>query len=294
MLNFFLSLIVIVVIYGIVINCTVGRITRKTHVLSKLRYIAFYLLLLFLGFICSKLHIYFLLPIVILFAPYVCYKYLQLSIKRLHDLDYSGSYLLLTLIPIISLYYTYLLFFMPSNNELNQYDCSIDYSKFLKSSDIYQTFGLVYNTDNGYVINSQSFTVTQNNSEIIFKCSKTELEEQSSLKDYLFSKFTLIESNVYNDNYFYNIKLGTNGIKQIINDLNALYIENSKLIINDVSVFIRDEDFKYGLLFSNKVELPLIKNNYIKKANPYYNHYLLTKDQLIDFIKESRLTTAST
>lgn len=294
MRNALLSLIIIVVIYGIVINNTYGRVNRKTHALSKLLYITCYLSLLAIGFFLNKVRIHFVLPIVMILSPYFYYKYLQISIKRLHDLDYSGWNILLTLVPIVCFYYIYILYFKFGNNQLNQYDYSINYSNLLRKSNMSPKIGLVYKTGTECIINSLPFTLRNDNNENILQCPKMDLDAQTEVKKYLLSNFNLINVNILNAQYFYFIQLDKCGINKIIDDLNALYIENSRIIINNIPVFIRDEDFKYALLYSKEATLSLIKKDYIKKENPYYNHYLLTRNQLIEFLKESRLTTAST
>lgn len=279
-----------VLIYGIVINHTYGRENRRVHILLKLLYLSVFIILAVRGFLLRVIGMPLLFLLVFFSYPYILYKYLQLSVRRLHDLNYSGWYLV---VPVVSLYYIVLMYFKKGNPELNQYDVSINYTGVLKSLDMYPRIGTIYKNDNTYVINNQEMKMLDVNEYKILKCSKAELDLNISLRDYFYNSCTLEEYTELNSKYYYYFRLPQQGIDSVINDLNALLIEKNRLCVNGVSVFIRNENFQYGLLYSKADALPLIKENYVKCDNPYYNHYLLTKKQIADFFTEYRLTTAS-
>lgn len=280
------AVLVVVLVYGVLVSNTQGRVNRKTHILS--------LLLYFFAFLCIiwlSSRIPFLFFAVIVVYPYVVYKAIQLNIRRLHDINHSGWELA---IPFVSLYYILLMFIKEGDKKINQYDVSIDYTRVLRRLNLFPEIGIVKIDSNRYFINDQEVELLHRDAGDYIKCSKTELDNNTHLKNYFVSNFSLVEFKELNSQYYHYFKLTEHGMNKIIKDLNAFIVENNRLKVNGVMVYIRDEDFKYGLLYSKEDVLPLIKENYIRRTNPYYNHYILSKKQIADFFKDCRLTTAST
>lgn len=286
--------LITVILFGIVIGNTYGRVNRKTHALSKLAYLSLYCLLLLIGFLFSKMRVYFFLPVVLVSTPYFLYKYLQLSIRRFHDLDYDGWYLILSSLPIISFYFIYLLYFKEGTKYLNQHDESIDYIKYLKKEKLYPEIGVIQVDQDKYIINGQFFSVLQYANNTVLQCSKTEFDSNLKLRNYFISNFRRVDIPGYANQYLYSFELPTNGLQIIQNNYNAIIIKNNKLLINDIEIFIRKEDFKFALIFDKKNSLPFSTKDFFIKENPYFNHLLVSRKQMSKLIREIRLTTAST
>ncbi len=285
--NLIISAIIALIVYAIVINHSNGRISRNNYIKIK-----FYM---FLGCV-----IYWIIAIILynnakgllviigMFAmPVFMFKWMQISIQRLHDIGYSGWYLLFDCIPIIDVYYICLRYFKKGKIGLNEFDYSIDYLKFIKKSGLFPEINVITNNGKNFFIDNVEFEYKKDNNQEKIQCSRLELEEEKTIMNYCKEKLEQVENapGYGSDEYKISFLYTKGMIQSIEEDLHAITIKQNYLSVFGKDVFIRKNGFIYDLIY-DKNQIPdvlaKLENNDISE-NMVCNH--ITNFQLKELIK---------
>ena len=155
-----ISIAISLLVTAIVIHSTHGRISRKrywkieaTMVVGFVSYwfFTFFLLAFFLknfshsSFFYSLHVLHTLLFIIGFFGTFVfLYKHWQLQILRLHDMNKSGWYCLLSYIPIYGFYDFFVMLFRKRRCLMNEFDEPIDYYSFFEKNKFSTNFFSIF------------------------------------------------------------------------------------------------------------------------------------------------------
>ncbi|GHV08258.1 hypothetical protein FACS189485_19570 [Spirochaetia bacterium] len=271
MLQFFIGIIILLAFYAIIINkVDSGRCFRyeyiiKTVAIIGLEIICFILVAInvwpFLTFIC------FISIMVLMFFS------LKFTIQRFYDLNLSGWYILLKLIPIFSIGVTIYLYFKKGDCEINDYDKAINYKKLFKNKhciDIYKDRFIIDDETYKYEIYLDKYTI---------KLYKYGVD--NFFKEYLLKNYQAKEDNMYKI-----IEFPINEFDNTINDLGLIVINNSSYLkVKNYEIFIRKENFKYTIIINKE------NNKVAKELYDFFDfreHFMKMKDIYIimEFIKE--------
>ena len=234
------GILIILVIYGAVIkNVDSGRCFRyefiiKTLMISGLYIICIVMLVIHFTFFNVS---YF----VFLFLFLIMYLSLKYTIQRFHDLDLSGWYILLKIIPVFSILVTFYLYCKKGNREINEYDTAIDYKKLFKDRhciNIHDKFFIVDNEAYQYerYLNKYTINISKYGSETCFSA-------------YLQKNYRISETNINKTIEITDVEFGN-----LIKDLDLIIIRNSFYIaLINLEIFIRKEDFKYTIILDKNI-----------------------------------------
>ena len=176
--NRILSIVVSLVTTAIVIHTTHGRISRNRYWKIELSMIAAFVC--YWAFAFSMLFVFHIRFFWILgfFGSFIfMYKYWQLQILRLHDLNRSGCYCLLSYVPIAGLYLLYIRFAKKRTALLNEFDEGIDYFSFLRKNRLYPEISMVTMDGMDFFVNGVQFTYRKHNNQVQYEVSAMSLEE---------------------------------------------------------------------------------------------------------------------
>ena len=280
--------VIMMIMYCIAVNTTKGRVSRREHAYLKLIFLIgsfiFFPFILFLSRTNASL-ITILAGILFL---WFCYTMnIKTNVKRFHDIGYSGWYLILSTLPIIHIFFLYFLYFKKGKYEINQYDISIDYIEFMKKMKLYPEHSLIQHLNNEYVINEREFKmayITYHNGKKIFRCPKHDFDNYFNKKEYFLENFSIIDEH---DCKLQSFEFSDDDISKMEKDLRSIVVHNDRFVFQGIEIFVRHEDFKYAILIELNQQIPFGTSNYCQKKNPYYSHFLLTKEQLCKLLKES-------
>jgi hypothetical protein len=163
---------------------------------------------------------------------------LKYTIQRFYDLNVSGWYILLKLIPIFSIIVTLYLYFKKGDHGINDYDKAVNYNKILKNKhciDIYK---------NKFIIDNETYQYETYLDTHIIKLSK--YNKMNFIIEYLLKNYQFEEEHIYRI-----IKISKDELIKIIDTLKLIVIYDSfYLQIKDFKVFIRKENFKYTIILN--------------------------------------------
>jgi uncharacterized membrane protein YhaH (DUF805 family) len=238
MIKYFFGITILLVFYGIIINkVDSGRCFRYEYIIKTI-------IIIGIEIICSVLFVMNVWPIL----KFLCFIMiiasmvfsLKFTIQRFYDLNLSGWYILLKLIPIFSICVTLYLYFKKGNPEINIYDKAIDYRKLFKRRhciDIYNDKFIIDNEIYQYELYMGNYSI---------KLSK--YGESNFFKEYLLNNYQSREDNIYRI-----IEIQKDELKKIIETLELIVIHNSfYLSINNFSIFIRKENFMYTIILDKE------------------------------------------
>jgi hypothetical protein len=205
---------------------------------------------------------------------------LKFTIQRFYDLNLSGWYILLKLIPIFSIFVNLYLYFKKGNREINDYDKAVNYRKLFKPRhciDVYKDKFII----DGEIYQYELYLG-------IYSIKLSEYGQNNFFKEYLLNNYQYEKNNIYKI-----IKCTENELTKIINVLGLIVINDSfYLQLNNHEIFIRKENFKYTIILNKE-------RNTISKAlfdffdfpglffedevNIYYNG--IYKENLVAWVK---------
>lgn len=271
-----IRIIPIILIYIIIITKTKGRFSRYEYLIKGL--IAYCLIII------STILIILSIPVIsffmMIFIIIAIYSYVKYTIKRLYDLGMSGYYLLLTIIPIIGLILTIILFTKKSNIEPNEYDEAIKYQNFCKGKHIINIFR------DRLMFDDIEFRIDYYLKKMIIKIIDD--SDNNIFSDYLFKNYQSRK-----ENFYYIVEIVSTDFLEILKKLELIVLYESKYIkIMDYKLFIRYYNFRYDIII-NKEDHQLTKEiidtfnfpgaYFEDEKYIYYNG--LTKEELIEWIK---------
>jgi hypothetical protein len=168
---------------------------------------------------------------------------LKYTIQRFYDLGLSGWYILLKLIPIVSIFITFYLYFKKGNREINEYDKAINYKKLIKDRhyiDIHDKF---------FIINKEMYRYERYLNKYTINVSK--YGNKDFFAEYLQKNYRINETNINR-----TIEITDGEFKRLIKDMNLIIIINSFYIrINRFKTFIRKENFKYTVIIDKNINV---------------------------------------
>lgn len=182
-----ISISVSLLVTAMVIHSTHGRISRKrywkieaTMVVGFVSYwfFTFFILAFFLknfshsSFFYSLHVLHTLLFIIGFFGTFIfMYKYWQLQILRLHDLNKSGWYCLLDFIPFYNIYDFFVMNIKKRSIMLNEFDETIDYFSFFEKNKLLQNKKLITKDGVDFYVNGIKFEYKNFNGHVQYEVS---------------------------------------------------------------------------------------------------------------------------
>jgi len=242
-MKYIISISVVFVIYGIVIKeVDSGRCSRYEYIIKTLIIIGLYIICFIMLFIhFAYFNISYFVFLFLFAIPVIMFLSLKYTIQRFYDLDLSGWYILLKLIPIFSILVTLYLYCKKGNREINEYDKAIDYKKLFKDRhciNIHDRFFIADNEMYQYerYLNKYTINISKYGKETFFS-------------EYLRKNYLINETNINK-----TIEITDIEFKELIKDLDLIIIYNSFYInINNFDIFIRKEDFKYTIILDKNI-----------------------------------------
>ena len=280
-MEYIFGIIVTLLIYGIIIKkVDSGRCFQYEFIVKTLIIIALYVIcfvVLFIHFNYFSISAFIMLFIISI--PVLMYKSLKYTIQRFYDLGLNGWYILLKLIPILSILVTIYLYFKKGNSKINEYDEAINYKKIFKEKRIIDIY------DNIFFIDNYEYHYEKYMGKYIIKISYN--DENNFFTEYLINKFNIVKNNIHktieitNDEFINTIK----SLKLIIVD-KSFYIN-----LKELKIFIRKENFKYTIIlekYENNISKELFEAfNFIGsyfEDDEYIYFNKITKEELIKWI----------
>jgi uncharacterized membrane protein YhaH (DUF805 family) len=237
------GIIITIIIYGAVIKrVDSGRCFQYEYIVKTLIIIGLYIIcfaLIFIHFFYFSINAFILLCF---FAfPVLMYKSLKYTIQRFYDLDLSGLYILLKLLPIFSIFLTFYLYFKKGNCGINGYDKAINYKKIFKHMrfiDIYDKIFFIDNEEYQYERYLGKYTI---------KLSK--YGDTNFFIEYLSKNYQVNDTDISK-----TVEIASDEFNDMIKDLNLTVIEKSFYInILEFKIFIRKENFKYTIILDKNI-----------------------------------------
>lgn len=236
MAQYIVGIVITLIIFGIVINkVNSGRCFRYEYIIKTLIILGIAITCILVIIIDSR---FILFTFVIYFV--LMYLYLKYTIQRFYDLDLSGWYIVLTLIPVIGLFVTLYLYFKKGNCEINAYDKAIDYRKLFDNKhciDIY---------DNLLIVDNEEYQYERHLNNYIVRISN--YKEDNFFTEYLQKNFSVKEDQIRK-----TVEITKDEFQKIIENLELIVINNSFYMnIGGFRIFIRKEDFKHTLILDKQ------------------------------------------
>ena len=299
-----ISISVYLLVTALVIHSTHGRISRKrywkieaTMVVGFVSYwfFTFFILAFFLknfshsSFFYSLHVLHTLLFIIGFFGSFIfMYKYWQLQILRLHDLNKSGWYCLLDFIPFYNIYDFFVMNIKKRSIMLNEFDETIDYFSFFEKNKLLKDKKLITRDGVDFYISGIKFEYKNFNGHVQYEVSKMSLENDKALEEYCMKNLQQTENAPgYAGEYRISFLDEGNLFEKLKNDLHGIVIDDGFITINEVPFFVRDNYFKYEIVYKTK-DSSRIKNFSQVEELQDYSCQSLTKAQLLDLINAPR------
>ena len=256
--NICISLSASLCLYAIIIHSSKGRISRIEF--WKLKAVQFASLAV--AFLTTVLFMTKKLPLVLLFSVpimlFFAIKSLQASVRRLHDLGFSGWFLLLDFVPIANLVFMLWRVFGNSSSEgLNEYDVPIKYNSFINWNSLYPRINCLELNETGFKVNGIEFEWKKNKGQELCECSILYLEQDKVVQRFCDDCLQRTENTPsYAEKYRVSYKREGDVIGSIISKLNAFVVRNGSLLLDGKEIFVRSDGFSYRLVYDRNAHVP--------------------------------------
>ena len=282
---FIIEIVLGLLVLGYVVNHSEGRISRnefwKVKLAMSLGLIGYWTAAIWLSYNGFG----FLVVIGLIAMPFFSFKWIQVSIRRLHDLNYSGWMFLFEYVPIVSLYFIIKRWFENSSDGLNDYDISIPYAETLKKIDLYPNVNCIELLGNNFSVNSVRFEYKKFNGKEIYECSSLALDSDKVVKNYFEEHFEKTENSPsYAEKYHVSFVKKERQIEELKRNLHAILIRNGYLLIDENEIFVRKDGFSYALVWE-KDKFIVELDRFQKIVTGDYNLLTLKKDQFKELIE---------
>jgi len=281
-MKYIIGILVVLVIYGIVIKeVNSGRCFRFEYIIKTLIIIGLYIIcFIMLSVHFTYFNISYFVFLFLFSIPVIMFLSLKYTIQRFYDLDLSGWYILLKLIPIFSILVTFYLYCKKGNREINEYDKAIDYRKLFKDRHCINIH------DRFFIVDNEVYQYERYLKKYIINISK--YGNETFFSEYLQKNYQINETNINK-----TIEITDVEFKSLIKDLGLIIISNSFYInINKFEIFIRKEDFKFTIIFdknTNEVSKELLETfNFpgsFYEDNGYIYYSKIDKNDLLMWVK---------
>ena len=216
------------------------------------------------------------------------YKYWQLQILRLHDLNKSGWYCLLDFIPFYNIYDFFVMNIKKRSIMLNEFDETIDYFSFFEKNKLLQDKKLITKDGVDFYVNGIKFEYKNFNGHVQYEVSKMSLENDKTLEEYCMKNLQQTENAPgYAGEYRISFLDEGNLFEKLKNDLHGIVIDDGFITINEVPFFVRENYLQYEIVYKAK-DSSRIKNFSQVEELQDYSCQSLTKAQLLDLINAPR------
>lgn len=292
-----ISIAISLLVTAMVIHSTHGRISRKRYWKIEIIMIGgFASYWFFTIFIMAFYHTNFfywmhvlqtfLFVIGIIGSFIFMYKYWQLQILRLHDLNKSGWYCLLDFIPFYNIYDFFVMNIKKRSIMLNEFDETIDYFSFFEKNKLLQNKKLITKDGVDFYVNGIKFEYKNFNGHVQYEVSKMSLENDKTVEEYC-KKYLQQTENApgYAGEYRISFLDEGNLFEKLKNDLHGIVIDDGFITINEVPFFVRENYLQYEIVYKTK-DSSRIKNFSQVEELQDYSCQSLTKAQLLDLIKQ--------
>lgn len=297
-----ISISVYLLVTALVIHSTHGRISRERYWKIEIIMIGgfasywFFTIFILSFFLHNFSHITFfylmhvlqtLLFVIGIIGSFIfMYKYWQLQILRLHDLNKSGWYCLLNLIPFYNIYDFFVMNIKKRSIMLNEFDETIDYFSFFEKNKLLQDKKLITKDGVDFYVNGIKFEYKNFNGHVQYEVSKMSLENDKTLEEYCMKNLQQTENAPgYAGEYRISFFDEGNLFEMLKNDLHGIVIDDGFITINEVPFFVRENYLQYEIVYKTK-DSSRIKNFSQVEELQDYSCQSLTKAQLLELITQ--------
>lgn len=297
-----ISIAISLLVTAMVIHSTHGRISRERYWKIEIIMIGgfafywfftFFILAFFLknfshsSFFYSLHVLHTLLFVTGIIGSFIfMYKYWQLQILRLHDLNKSGWYCLLDFIPFYNIYDFFVMNIKKRSIMLNEFDETIDYFSFFEKNKLLQNKKLITKDGVDFYVNGIKFEYKNFNDHVQYEVSKMSLENDKTLEEYCMKNLQQTENAPgYAGEYRISFLDEGNLFEKLKNDLHGIVIDDGFITINEVPFFVRENYLQYEIVYKTK-DSSRIKNFSQVEELQDYSCQSLTKAQLLSLIKQ--------
>lgn len=297
-----ISISVYLLVTAIVIHSTHGRISRERYWKIEIIMIGgfasywFFTIFILSFFLHNFSHTTFfylmhvlqtLLFVIGFIGSFIfMYKYWQLQILRLHDLNKSGWYCLLDFIPFYNIYDFFVMNIKKRSIMLNEFDETIDYFSFFEKNKLLQDKKLITKDGVDFYVNGIKFEYKNFNGHVQYEVSKMSLENDKTLEEYCMKNLQQTENAPgYAGEYRISFLDEGNLFEKLKNDLHGIVIDDGFITINEVPFFVRENYLQYEIVYKTK-DSSRIKNFSQVEELQDYSCQSLTKAQLLSLIKQ--------
>ncbi|MBQ5448717.1 MAG: DUF805 domain-containing protein [Treponema sp.] len=299
-----ISIAISLLVTAIVIHSTHGRISRERYWKIEIIMIGgfasywFFTIFILSFFLHNFSHTTFfylmhvlqtLLFVIGIIGSFIfMYKYWQLQILRLHDLNKSGWYCLLDFIPFYNIYDFFVMNIKKRSIMLNEFDETIDYFSFFEKNKLLQNKKLITKDGVDFYVSGIKFEYKNFNGHVQYEVSKMSLENDKTLEEYCMKNLQQTENAPgYAGEYRISFLDEGNLFEQLKNDLHGIVIDDGFITINEVPFFVRENYLQYEIVYKTK-DSSRIKNFSQVEELQDYSCQSLTKAQLLDLINAPR------
>ncbi|MBR4385709.1 MAG: DUF805 domain-containing protein [Treponema sp.] len=289
-----ISIAISLLVTAIVIHSTHGRISRerywKIEIIMIGGFASYCFFTIFIMAFYYWMHVLQTLLFVIgIIGSFIfMYKYWQLQILRLHDLNKSGWYCLLDFIPFYNIYDFFVMNIKKRSIMLNEFDETIDYFSFFEKNKLLQDKKLITKDGVDFYVNGIKFEYKNFNGHVQYEVSKMSLENDKALEEYCMKNLQQTENAPgYAGEYRISFLDEGNLFEKLKNDLHGIVIDDGFITINEVPFFVRENYLQYEIVYKTK-DSSRIKNFSQVEELQDYSCQSLTKAQLLDLINAPR------
>lgn len=297
-----ISIAIYLLVTALVIHSTHGRISRERYWKIEIIMIGgfasywFFTIFILSFFLHNFSHTTFfylmhvlqtLLFVIGIIGSFIfMYKYWQLQILRLHDLNKSGWYCLLNLIPFYNIYDFFVMNIKKRSIMLNEFDETIDYFSFFEKNKLLQDKKLITKDGVDFYVSGIKFEYKNFNGHVQYEVSKMSLENDKTLEEYCMKNLQQTENAPgYAGEYRISFLDEGNLFEKLKNDLHGIVIDDGFITINEVPFFVRENYLQYEIVYKTK-DSSRIKNFSQVEELQDYSCQSLTKAQLLELITQ--------
>ena len=232
----------IIIFYWLVIATTKGRCSRREYFIKTM----LILVIVFTALVIIALSILLISFLMMIILWIAAYSYLKFTIQRLYDLGMPWYYLLLTVIPIVGLIMTIVLFVKRAGIEPNDRDEPIKYGKICKGKHFLNIF------DDKIFFDSIEFRTEYHLGK--YKIKIANYMPKNIFADYLRANYPSQEERVSRGEFVYTVVEATgNDLLEIIKKLKLIVLYESHYIkIRGYKLFMRYYNFGYDIIINKK------------------------------------------
>jgi uncharacterized membrane protein YhaH (DUF805 family) len=284
MVNYLVSLGILLAVYALIINkVDSGRCFRYEYIIKTLILMGMEIFVFVLIILLQNIWPFIMLFGAVLIMVLVFYN-LKFTIQRFYDLNLSGWYILLKLIPIFSIFVTFYLYFKKGNCEINDYDKAINYRKIFKHKcciDIHKQ---------KIIIENEIYQCETYLDKYFIKISN--YGQENIFAEYILEKYPVKEDSMYK-NLYKIVEMPCDELNKTIDILGLVVIYDTFYVkIKEFEVFIRKENFKYTIILNkenNKISKELFDTfdfpGAFSEDEKYIYYNRIYKDQLLVWVK---------